>query len=124
MADLPQGPNIDTSYLYRQSQQAQGGSGSMPIFMGARIEQNVGTGLSIQGKGLNGDGMVNKLPKAAPGPLAKLLEGMGLTRAQIFEGLAKVSQAGPVQSASISDITGNSHGLGDMGRGGGMDLSA
>ena len=85
---------------------------SMPIFMGAKGEVNVVGGLSLKGVASNMDGNILKAPQVAPGPLAKLLEGMGLTRKQILEGLKEVNQKAPIQNASIADITGSSHGLG------------
>lgn len=102
---------------------------SMPIFLGAKGEVNVGGGLSIKGAAGNFDGTIIKSPQVRPGMLGKLLQEMGFTRGEIFEGLKKVAQAGPIQQASQSDLFGQggpsggfSSNMGGGGPSGGMDM--
>lgn len=113
MADGPTGPDFGAMLsLINASRGPGGGSGVAPILMGCRLEENVGAGLSLQGKGLNADGMVNKLPQSRPGPVANFLRSIGFSGSEILDGMRKVAQAGAVREASITDITGQSHGLG------------
>lgn len=119
MADGPTGPDFGAMLsLINASRGAGGGSGVAPILMGCRLDQNVGAGLSLQGKGLNADGMVNKLPQGRPGPVANFLKNIGLSGPEILEGMRKVAQAGAVREASIAEITGQNHGLGRSFSGG------
>ena len=120
MAEGPSGPSIDSGYLYRQTMQAQGqgGSGSAPIFFGARLDTNVGAPLAMQQAALIPfDKMIRPAKQAANGPVAGLLKQLGLVGPEILEGLKKCNA--PVQQCSITDITGQSHGLG-----GGMTVMA
>jgi hypothetical protein len=109
-----------------QAQQGQGGSGSAPILLGARLECNVGSGLSLQGKGLNSDSMMNKLPQGKPGMFAKLLKDIGFTGSDIAAGMKKCAEAAPpqqpaFQQASQADLFGQGAPVGgysaNIGRG-------
>ncbi len=121
MAELPNTTNFDTSYAYRQLMQQQGqqvGSGNAPIFMGANLNTNVGSPFSLQSAALIPfDKMIKPAKQAANGPVAGLLKQLGLVGPEILEGLKKCNA--PAQQCSITDITGQSHGLG-----GGMTIMA
>jgi hypothetical protein len=123
MADGPTGPGLEQMMALIRASQGQGGSGSAPILMGVRLDQNVGAPLSIQGQGLiKADGKAQFSAPRRDGLFAKLLKDMGISGGEIVEGMKKVAQAGPVREASITEITGQSSGLGSgsgMGQGSG-----
>jgi hypothetical protein len=106
------GQNMAAWAAQMQQQQGQGGSGSAPILLGARLDCNVGGQLSLQGK-INFDGKILAPKQRQDGAFLKLLRELGLN--DIVSGMQKCAQAGAVQSCSITDITGQSHGLGDTG---------
>ena len=124
IGDPPSGPSIDSSYLYRMQQaQGQGGNGAAPILMGARLETNVGSPLSLQGKLFNADKMAPTIVgQRRNGPVAGLLQQMGLVGPQILEGLKQVAQAAPVQQASIEQIQGPNIPRSFAGSGNGTDF--
>jgi hypothetical protein len=106
---MSEGPNIDNSFLYRQMQQAQGqgGSGSSPLLLGARLDTNVGTPLDIKRLApINFDGMIVTPAQRPNGPIAGLLKQMGLNGPEILEGMKKVAQAGPVREANQAELFG------------------
>jgi hypothetical protein len=107
-------PAYNSQLISSLGQQATGGTGAAPIFLGAKLDLNVGTGHSIQGNGLKFDATFKPVAQAAPGPIAKLLESTGVNRKAIFEGLQKVAQAAPVQQADSGSVYGRGadHGLG------------
>ena len=106
------GPDLN-QILQQLQQSAQQGTQGKPVpLLGFLADVNVGSGLSLQGRGLNIDGMIRTPAQRPNGPIAGLLRQMGLVGPEILEGMKKVAQAGPVQQASIEDITGQSHGLG------------
>ncbi len=110
MADGPTGPDFGALLSLIKSSEGQGGSGCAPILMGLRLDQNVGAGLTIQGRGF-GEKMVNQLPQGKLGLFASLFKQMGLTREEVCGGLQKINSAGalqpmPFQQASIADING------------------
>jgi hypothetical protein len=106
------GQNMAAWAAQMQQQQGQGGSGSAPILLGARLDCNVGGQLSLQGK-INFDGKIMPQAQRKDGFLVALCKQVGLN--DILSGLQKCAQAGAPQSCSITDITGQSHGLGDTG---------
>ena len=108
----------DPSDIFRQmlasQQQAGGGAGAPPILLGLK-DVDAGAALSIKGKGLNSDWTFRPVAQAAPGPIAKLIQSMGLDRKSILEGMQKVAQAAPVQQADSGSVYGRAdhgHGLG------------
>jgi hypothetical protein len=136
MAEGPTGPSIDSGYLYRQTMQAQGqgGSGSAPIFFGARLDTNVGSPFAMQQAALIPfDKMIKPAKQAANGPVAGLLKQMGLGGASIVEDLKKVAQnagvmySGDLPSGSLPGTGGGGGSFAAMvsaGRGdGGPDLA-
>ena len=111
MADGPTGPDFGAMLSLINASCGQGGSsGNAPILMGLRDVQF--TNFKLPAGICSADGMVNKLPQARPGPIASLLKSMGLIGPEVLAGISKVAQAGAVHQASITDITGQSHGLG------------
>ena len=106
MADIADmGAQMANWVAQMQAQQGQGGSGNAPLLFGARLEANVGSALSPQGKGLNSDGMINKLPQGRPGTFAKLLKDIGFTGSDIAAGLKKVADAAPPQQAAFQQAS-------------------
>ncbi len=134
--DPPSGPDFGAMLALINASQGQGGSGSAPILFGARLECNVGSGLTPQGKGFNCDGIMNKLPQGKPGILAKLLKDCGFTGSDIAAGLKKCADAAPAQQAAFQQAsqaelfgqggpTGGSfvQGLGSPRGGGGIEMA-
>ena len=121
MADGISTPSAEQMASLLRAAQGQGGSGTSPL--GFRLECNVGSGMTIQNGGLKADATFRATGGARPGMLAKLLKDMGMNGADIFEGMKKVGQAGAVQQCSITDITGQSHGLGRSLGGGDIEIS-
>jgi hypothetical protein len=102
MAD-GQAPDITQALLQMQSllnSQRSNSGGGAPIIAallpGGGRDIDVGAGLSSKGKGLNADGMMNKLPQAKPGLLASLKQQMGLTGGQVFDDIKKCAQGAGV----------------------------
>ncbi len=108
MADGPVGPSADQMMaLINATKGASGGSGSAPILMGARLEQNVSQSLALNHNALlKADGKMQFANPARDGLLSKIFKEM--KGEGIFAGLQKVAQAGaPRQIGSITEITGS-----------------
>lgn len=108
------------------AQASNNGAKGAPILAGVLPsggkDVDVGSGLSLKGKGLNSDSMINRLPQGKPGLLASLKQQMGLTGNQMFDDIRKVAQnAGVMYSGEVtkgSSLSNNAPG----GGGGGVEI--
>jgi len=105
---MSDGPSVDSSFAYRKAMEAQGqgGSGAAAILLGARMDTSVKL-VDLQSCALiKFDGMIRTAGQRPNGPIAGLLKQMGISGSEIFAGLQKVAQAGPVREASQTDLFG------------------
>lgn len=114
----PQGPDFGAMLALINSSKGTGGSGCAPGLMGIRLEQNVGSCLSPQGKGLNCDKTFAAAAPRQDRGLCKILKDI-VNLADLGPTLKKISDAGPVKQVnSIAEI------FGQGGPGGGSFVSA
>lgn len=124
MAD-GQAPDQTQALLQMQSliASSRGGNGGSPLLAailpsGGR-DVDACTGFSCKGKGLNSDGMINKLPQAKSKLIDSLMKQVGLSGSSILEDCKKAAQG--VQAVYTGDLPSGSLPSAD---GGGMSFSA